>query len=230
MAQPALQAEDLRRVYELGEERVLAVDGVSFSLERGEFVALMGPSGSGKSTLLAMLCGLERPSGGRVLIDGVDLGALSEDERARLRRRKVGFVFQTFNLIPVLSLLENAGLPQLLDGAPASVWRPKAEAALARVGLAHRKDHLPDQASVGEQQRAALARVLAAGPSLLLADEPTGALDSQRGHDVLALLREAARDLGAAVLMVTHDANAAAVADRVLHLRDGRLEDGGFAR
>ncbi len=223
MAVAALVAEDLKRVYEVGGERVAAVDGVSFALERGEFVALMGPSGSGKSTLLAMLAGMERPSSGRVLIDGADLGALSEDERARLRRRKVGFVFQTFNLIPVLSLVENVGLPQLLDGVPASVWTPRAEAALARVGLAHRARHLPEQASVGEQQRAALARVLASGPSLLLADEPTGALDSHRGHDVLALLREAARDLGAAVLMVTHDAGAAAVADRLLRLHDGRL-------
>jgi len=219
-----LVAEDLRRVYELGDERVAAVDGVSLRLERGEFVAMMGPSGSGKSTLLAMLSGLEQPSSGRVLIDGHDLAALSEDARARLRRRKVGFVFQTFNLIPVLSLVENAGLPQLLDGVPASEWRPRALDALQRVGLSHRANHLPDQASVGEQQRAALARVLAARPAILLADEPTGALDSHRGHDVLALLREAARELGAAVLMVTHDPVAASVADRQLHLRDGRLE------
>ncbi len=224
MPEQVLVADALCCVYELGGERVSAVDGVSFGLARGEFVALTGPSGSGKSTLLAMLAGLMRPSSGRVLLEGQDLGQLSEDDRARLRRRKVGFVFQTYNLIPVLSLLENVGLPQLLDGVPASTWEPRAREALARVGLAHRARHLPEQASVGEQQRAALARVLASGPSLLLADEPTGALDSQRGHDVLALLRGAARDLGAAVLMVTHDPSAAAVADRQLHLRDGRLE------
>lgn len=224
MPEAALVAEQLTRVYALGDERVAAVDGVSFTLARGEFAALMGPSGSGKSTLLALLAGLERPSAGRVLLDGQDLYALSEDERAKLRRRKLGFVFQTFNLIPVLSLLENVGLPQMLDGVPASVWEPRAADALRRVGLAHRARHLPDQASVGEQQRAALARVLATGPALLLADEPTGALDSHRSAEVLGLLREAAGALGAAVLMVTHDAAAAAVADRVLHLRDGKLE------
>ena len=198
MSDPARQAEDVRKVYQVGGEEVAAVDGISLSVERGELVALMGPSGSGKSTLRDLFAGLERPSSGRVRIDGQDLALLTEDGRARLPGCKVGFVSQTFNLTPARTLAENVALPQILDGVSASVWGPKAEQAPGRVGLAHRARHLPDQSSVGEQQSAALARVL-------------------------AQLRTSASELGAPVRMVTDDA-AASVADRTLLLRDGRLE------
>jgi putative ABC transport system ATP-binding protein len=216
---PALAASALHKRYDGGVDAVI---DVSLSVEPGEMVAITGPSGSGKSTLLALLAGLERPTGGEVWLAGEKLSALTDDALARLRRRHVGFVFQTFNLIPVLTLAENAGLPQLLDGVPERTWRPRVERALERVGLAHRADHLPSAASVGEQQRAALARVLAAEPRVLFADEPTGSLDSARGADVLRILREAQRS-AVTVLLVTHDADAARACDRQLTMRDGRL-------
>lgn len=215
---PALRAQGLRRRY--GD--VVAVDDVSLSVEPGEWVALTGPSGSGKSTLLALLAGLEAPDAGEIWIGDTPLSTLSDDARARLRRREVGFVFQTFNLVPVLTLAENVALPQLLDGVPERTWRPRVEAALAAVDLAHRAAHLPGTASVGEQQRAAIARALAQEPRVLFADEPTGSLDSGRGAEVLRLLGDAQRR-GVTVVMVTHDATAAAAADRRLVLRDGRL-------
>lgn len=187
-------------------------------------MAITGPSGSGKSTLLALLAGLERPSAGEVWLDGQALSGLNDDARARLRRRSVGFVFQTFNLVPVLTLAENVALPQMLDGVPEATWRPRVEAALARVDLVHRADFLPGTTSVGEQQRAAIARVLAAEPRIVFADEPTGSLDSTRGASVLDLLRSAQRERGVTVVLVTHDPVAAAASDRRIRLRDGRLE------
>lgn len=216
---PALRAQGLTRRY--GDVR--AVDDVSFTVERGEWVALTGPSGSGKSTLLALLAGLEAPDSGEVWIGDTPISRLDDDARARLRRREVGFVFQTFNLVPVLTLAENVALPQLLDGVPEAAWRPRVTAALAAVDLSHRAEHLPGTASVGEQQRAAIARALAQEPKILFADEPTGSLDSGRGAEVLRLLGRA-RDRGTTVLMVTHDVGAAAQADRRLVLKDGRLE------
>ncbi len=219
MSDPVLRAEALHKRYDGGVD---AVVDVSLVVRRGEMVAVTGPSGSGKSTLLALLAGLETPTAGEVWIDGTALASLPDDARARLRRRAVGFVFQTFNLVPVLTLAENVALPQMLDGVPEARWRPRVREALARVGLAHRADHLPGEASVGEQQRAAIARVLAAAPRVVFADEPTGSLDGARGAEVMRLLRAACDD-GATVVLVTHDPGAAAVADRELRMRDGRL-------
>ena len=215
---PALRADSLDKRY----GGVHAVAGVSLSVEPGEWVALTGPSGSGKSTLLALLAGLEAPDSGRVWVGEQALDTLGDDGRARLRRREVGFVFQTFNLVPVLTLEENVALPQVLDGVPAATWRPRVAEALARVELTHRARHLPTDASVGEQQRAAIARAIAQQPRVLFADEPTGSLDSARGEQVLGLLGEA-RAAGVAIVLVTHDAAAAARADRQLRVKDGRL-------
>jgi putative ABC transport system ATP-binding protein len=214
----ALRAESLTKRY----GAVQAVVDVSLSVEAGEWVALTGPSGSGKSTLLALLAGLEVPDAGQVWVGTGALSSLGDDGRARLRRRDIGFVFQTFNLVPVLTIEENVALPQVLDGVPASTWRPRVARALAQVDLSHRARHLPTDASVGEQQRAAIARAIAQQPRILFADEPTGSLDSSRGEDVLRLLGDA-RASGVAVVLVTHDPAAAARADRQLRVKDGRL-------
>jgi len=218
-----LSATMLCKSFGEGAAAVGVLEDVSLSASEGEFLAITGPSGSGKSTLLALLAGLERPTSGEVWLAGRRLGGLADAEMARLRRREVGFVFQTFNLVPVLSIEENAGLPFLLDGRPRREWASRVREALRAVGLEHRAHHFPDQVSVGERQRTAIARAIAARPRVLFADEPTGSLDSERGRVVLDLLRSAA-SLGCAVVMVTHDPSAAARADRSVHLRDGRLE------
>jgi ABC-type lipoprotein export system ATPase subunit len=203
-----------------GREDVLALDGVELELCAGEFVSLVGPSGSGKSTLLHLAGGIDQPDDGRILFDDRDLGRLSVGERARLRRREIGFVFQFFHLIPTLTVAENVGLPLLLDGRRAD---GVVAATVARVGLADRADHLPGELSGGEMQRAAIARALVASPRLLLADEPTGNLDSATGKEVLDVLVTEVVGVGAALLMVTHDERAAGRAGRVLTLRDGRV-------
>ena len=205
-----------------GRERVVAVNGLDLEVAAGEFVGLVGPSGSGKSTLLHLAGGLDRPDEGAVLFDGRDLTTLSVAERARLRRRDVGFVFQFFHLIPTLTVAENVALPLVLDG----VRRPgsKAAAALERVGLGHRARHLPGELSGGEMQRTAIARAVVHSPRLILADEPTGNLDSATGADVLAVLADQVSAAGAALVMATHDPGAAARAGRVVRLRDGRLD------
>jgi len=218
-----LNAIALCKSFGEGPDAVPVLENVSLSASEGEFLAITGPSGSGKSTLLALLAGLERPTSGEVWLGEHRLSALDDARMARLRRREVGFVFQTFNLVPVLSIEENAGLPFLLDGRPRSEWIDRVRAALDTVGLQHRARHFPDQVSVGERQRTAIARVLAGQPRILFADEPTGSLDSERGAAMLDLLRAAA-NRGCAVVMVTHDPAAAARADRRLHIRDGKLE------
>ena len=217
----ALSLQGIDKRFRRGFEDVVALAGVDLDLAPGEFLALVGPSGSGKSTLLHLAGGLDRPDAGRVFVAGTDLATLSAGERARLRRRHVGFVFQFFHLIPTLSVAENVGLPLLLDRVRA-VQGPVTE-MLERVGLAHRASHLPGELSGGEMQRAAIARALVARPELLLADEPTGNLDSATGQEILDLLAERVRDTGAALLMVTHDHGAASRADRVVSLKDGRL-------
>jgi len=196
---------------------------VSLSVAHGEFVAVMGPSGCGKSTLLHLLGGLDAPSRGSVLFEGQPVHKLSDDAITQLRRRKIGYVFQFFNLIPVLTAVENAALPLVLDGIATAVARTKASALLERVGLGSRLGSRPDQLSAGQQQRVAIARALVAEPALVLADEPTGNLDTQASQEIAALLQRMARDWGRSVLMVTHDARVAAHANRVVFLRDGRI-------
>jgi putative ABC transport system ATP-binding protein len=215
-----LRFEAVSKRYSAGSREVLALDGVDLSVAEGELVALVGKSGSGKSTLLHLAGGLDVADSGRVLLDERDVGQLAIAERARMRRREIGFVFQFFHLIPTLTVLENVELPLLLDGAKRGTRGPEL---LERVGLGGRADHLPGELSGGELQRAAVARALVARPRLLLADEPTGNLDSVNGEEVLRLLRDEVRQEGTALLMVTHDDEAAARADRVHRLADGHI-------
>jgi putative ABC transport system ATP-binding protein len=220
-----VQAENLTKVYGTGETAVTALDHVSLGVNAGEFVAVMGPSGCGKSTLLHLLGGLDRPTDGRVLIDDQPLYDLSDEGLTRLRRRKIGFVFQFYNLIPVLDATENAALPVMLDGTRPAKAKARAKAWLEKVGLGDRLDSRPDQLSGGQQQRVAIARALVTEPQLVLADEPTGNLDSHAGDEIAALLRQVANEWGRAVVMVTHDARIASVADRIVFLRDGAIVD-----
>jgi ABC-type lipoprotein export system ATPase subunit len=216
-----LELSGVSKVYEQGGDRVVAVDEVTLSVEPGESVALIGPSGSGKSTLLHLAGGLDRPDRGSVRLGGRDLAALSVGERARLRRRELGFIFQFFHLVPGLSVAENVELPLLLDGRRDKGGR--VHELLERVGLGHRAGHQPGQLSGGEMQRTAIARALVAEPDLVLADEPTGNLDSAAGAAILDLLGEVVTDAGAALVLVTHDHRAAARTERTLHVRDGRV-------
>jgi len=218
-----LRLEAVRKGFRRGREEVLALDGVDLRVDAGGFTALVGPSGSGKSTLLHLAGGLDKPDAGRILLEDRDLSTLSAGERAQLRRRQVGLVFQFFHLIPTLTVAENVELPLVLDGAHTRNGR--VGDLLGRVGLSHRADHVPGELSGGEMQRAAIARALVARPRLLLADEPTGNLDSATGGEILDVLCEQVSEEGTALLMVTHDQAAAARANHVLHLRDGRLAD-----
>src|SRR5205807_5731141 len=215
-----LRLDGVSKRFRRGREDVVALDGVELGLEAGEFVSLVGPSGSGKSTLLHLAGGIDQPDDGQVLFDDRDLGRLSVGERARLRRREIGFVFQFFHLIPTLTVAENVGLPLLLDGRRAD---GAVADTIAQVGLTDRARHLPGELSGGEMQRAAIARALVARPRLLLADEPTGNLDSATGKEVLDVLVTEVVEVGAALLMATHDERAAQRAGRVLALRDGRV-------
>jgi len=218
-----IETRDLQKAYQMGEVSVQALRGVDLSVTPGEFVAIMGPSGSGKSTLLHLLGGLEAASQGEVVIGERRLSELGEHGVTLLRRRKIGVVFQFYNLLPTMTAEENVGLPLLLDGVPAAERTARAAEALAWVGLAERARHTPDRLSGGEQQRVALARALVILPEVILADEPTGNLDSAAGGHVLDLLRRACDETGQTVIMVTHDPAAAARADRVLFLHDGRV-------
>jgi putative ABC transport system ATP-binding protein len=219
-----LEARDLAKTYSTGGVDVLALRGVEIALAPGEFVAVVGPSGCGKSTLLNLLGGLDRPTAGQVLLEGARVDTRSETELAVLRRRKLGFVFQFFNLVPNLSAVENVELPALLAGTPRRDARSRALSLLAELGLARGADRLPMHLSGGEQQRVALARALLNKPLAVLADEPTGNLDTAGARDIVALLRRT-RERGQAVLLVTHDARVAAAADRVVSLRDGLVVD-----
>ena len=216
-----LIVENLQKVYRSGGAQLTVLQEVSFQVEPGAFVAIVGPSGSGKSTLLALLAGLDRPTAGSVRLQGTDLGELTEDERARLRRERIGFVFQSFQLIPTLSAQENVQVPLELAGARGAAG--EARALLGRVGLAGREHHFPAQLSGGEQQRVAVARAFAHGPSILYADEPTGNLDSVTGGRIVALLEELNRERGTTLVLVTHDLELAARAGRVIRLADGRM-------
>jgi len=207
-----------------GRRQVTALDTVSLTIARGELVSVIGPSGSGKSTLLNLVGGLDRPSSGEVRVDGQALARLSDDDLTRVRRDKVGFIFQFFNLLPTLSCLENVGLPLHLRGWPRSKVHARAVELLELVQLGHRIHHLPDELSGGERQRVAIARALSIFPPILLADEPTGNLDTRTGEDILALVRDLHARLGSTVVIVTHDMNVAGSCDRTIALRDGRLE------
>jgi putative ABC transport system ATP-binding protein len=220
-----LEARDLVKRYPLGEGVVEALRGVSLSVAKGEFVAIMGTSGSGKSTMLQLLGGLDIPTSGEVVIDGVNLTALDEEARTLTRRDKTGFVFQYFNLIPLLSVSENVGLPFLIAGDSLSSHRERVAALLELVGLTAKADNSADQLSAGEQQRVALARALATEPAILLADEPTGNLDYTTGAEILDLLWDSCDRLGQTIILVSHDARAAAYADRVFVVRDGVILD-----
>ena len=219
-----LELHEVTRVHGSGPTVVWALRGVSLAVAAGELVAVMGPSGSGKSTLLHLAGGLDRPTGGRVVVEGTDLGGLAEPALARLRRRAVGYVFQDFNLIPALTAVENVALPRELDGVPWRAARADALRALAEVGIEDLAGRFPDDMSGGQQQRVAIARALVGERRLVLADEPTGALDSETGEAVLRLLRSRC-DAGAAGVLVTHEARHAAWADRVVFLRDGSVAD-----
>ncbi len=220
---PLIQTENLTKVYGKGDTAVVALDHVSMSVDPGEFVAVMGPSGCGKSTLLHLLGGLDRPTDGRVMIDGNSLSTLSDNALTQLRRRKIGFVFQFFNLIPILSSVDNAALPLLLDGKNSAQSKQKAAEWLEKVGLGARLGNRPDQLSAGQQQRVAIARALITEPMLVLADEPTGNLDSRASDEIAALLQQVAKEWGRSVLMVTHDPRIAAYADRIIFLKDGKI-------
>jgi len=222
---PLIEAVGLGKAYAVGERTLQALSGIDFAVAPGEFVAVMGPSGSGKSTLLHILGGLEGASAGSCRFAGRDLAALDDDERSRIRAARIGFVFQSFHLLPQLSIAENAALPFLYGEGEAADARARADAALRRVGLADRREHRPAQLSGGEMQRAAIARAIVVDPELLLADEPTGNLDSETGERILAILDEL-RDSGTTIVLVTHDAQVARHAGRVVTIRDGRIASG----
>ena len=219
-----LEAEQLQKQYRLGEHAVYALAGVTLAVERGDLVAIMGPSGSGKSTLLHLLGGLDQPSGGEVSLAGQRLSVLNDDQATLVRRRNVGFVFQSYNLLPTLTAEENVLLPLIIDGQDPARFRERVDRLLTLVGLADRRRHKPDQLSGGEQQRVAIARALVTQPAIVLADEPTGNLDSKTGTAIMELLRRSRDELGQTIVLVTHDPRAAAYADRVVFLRDGQVQ------
>ncbi len=223
MPTPILTATNLHRSYPLAESQVPALRGVSLTVESGEFVAIMGPSGCGKSTLLQLCGAMDRPDQGTLEIGGHSLASTSDADLTRLRRERIGFVFQFFNLLPTLSLLENIAMPLLLARQPEKAAFRKASEWAERVGISHRLHHMPGQISGGEAQRAALARAVIHQPALLIADEPTGSLDSANGTLVLELFRDLNRDFGVTILLATHDATVAAMAHRTLHMKDGLL-------
>jgi putative ABC transport system ATP-binding protein len=220
-----IQTENLTKIYGAGETAVTALDHVGIHVMEGEFVAVMGPSGCGKSTLLHLLGGLDRPSEGSVTIDGTAIADMKDDDLTRLRRRRMGFVFQFFNLIPVLTAVENAALPVTLDGFKPVEAKKRAAEWLTRFGLGDRLASRPDQLSGGQQQRVAVARALVTEPALILADEPTGNLDTRSGDEIAGLLRDVTKKYGRTVVMVTHDPRIAAYADRIIFLKDGKVVD-----
>ena len=220
---PVIEVEDLTKTYQMGDSEVRALRGVSFVVTRGEFVALMGPSGSGKSTLMHLLGCLDRPTAGDYWLDGLAVAGLSRGEQAAVRNERIGFVFQTFNLLPRLSALDNVAMPLLYRGREKEV-RERATAALERVGLAERLHHRPTELSGGQRQRVAVARALVTNPALILADEPTGNLDSKTGADIMALLTELNGE-NRTIILVTHDTAVAGYARRVLMMMDGEIND-----
>ncbi|MBI4663911.1 MAG: ABC transporter ATP-binding protein [Verrucomicrobia bacterium] len=222
-APPVVVIQETSKIYQQGEINVIALDRVSLTIRGGEFLSLMGPSGSGKSTLLHIVAGVDRPTSGECCVRGIDLKRLNESELADWRNQNVGFVFQAFNLIPVLTAYENVELPLLLTRLRGKARRTQVNTALELVGLADRRNHLPRQLSGGQEQRVAIARALVTDPPLMVADEPTGNLDSQSAHDVLTILQALSRSAGKTVILVTHDPKAAAFGTRTVHLEKGQL-------
>jgi putative ABC transport system ATP-binding protein len=225
VSEPIVQIRELTKVYAQGEIQVTALDRITLDIAAAEFLALMGPSGSGKSTLLHIIAGVDRPTSGQCLVQGVDVTKLNESQLADWRNHNVGFIFQTFNLIPVLTAAENVELPLLLTRLNRAQRRRQVETALELVGLADRAKHLPRQLSGGQEQRVAIARALVTDPALVVADEPTGNLDSHSAHDVLTVLQSLRKDAGKTVIMVTHDPKAAAFGTRQIHLEKGELSN-----
>jgi len=223
MAETIVQIRELTKIYAQGEIQVTALDRVTLDIAAGEFLALMGPSGSGKSTLLHIIAGVDRPTSGECLVQGVDVTKLNESQLADWRNHNVGFIFQTFNLIPVLTAAENVELPLLLTRLNRTQRRKQVETALEVVGLADRAKHLPRQLSGGQEQRVAIARALVTDPALIVADEPTGNLDSHSAQEVLSVLQSLRQDAGKTIILVTHDPKAAAFGTRTIHLEKGEL-------
>jgi putative ABC transport system ATP-binding protein len=222
-ANPIVRLTDVKKEYSLGGT-VTALDGVEFSLPAGSYTAVMGPSGSGKSTLLNLIGALDTPTAGRVSVDGTDIAGLSEDGRAKLRGTKIGFIFQTFNLMPRLSARENVELPLVFAEWDTDSRTERAESLLNRVGLGERMDHMPQELSGGQRQRVAIARALATDPAIVLADEPTGNVDTETGDEIMSLLSDT-HERGNTILLVTHERRIAEHADRIVHVRDGRREN-----
>ncbi len=218
-----IEVVDVTKVYRRGKNEIRALDGVSLSVPKGQFLSVMGSSGSGKSTMLNLLGALDVPSSGQLRIDGKEISRFPDDELSKFRRDRLGFIFQFFNLLPTLTAIENVILPELLAGKSRDELEPRAKALLEQFGLKGRDTHRPDELSGGQMQRVAIARALLSEPALLLADEPTGNLDSKTGAEVLRLIRDATRERNLTVVMVTHDAQAASVGDRVVRLADGRV-------
>lgn len=218
-----LRASHLTKTYQMGSVEVHALREVDFEVTHGEFVAIMGPSGSGKSTLLHLLGGLDNPTAGEIILAGQKLSELGDDDITRVRRKKVGFIFQFYNLLPTLSAAENVALPLLIDGQSAAKYQDDIDDLLTMVGIGARGDHRPDQLSGGEQQRVAIARAFVNQPEIVLADEPTGNLDSKSGAAILELLQRACKQMQATIVMVTHDPRAASYADRIVFLKDGAI-------
>jgi putative ABC transport system ATP-binding protein len=218
-----IETTDLWKTYTMGSEEIHALRGVSVQIDRGEYVAIMGPSGSGKSTLMNLIGCLDTPSRGRYLLNGKDVGAMNDNELARIRNEEIGFVFQTFNLLPRASALHNVELPLVYAGIPARERETRARAVLEQVELTGRMTHRPNELSGGQRQRVAIARALVNNPSILLADEPTGNLDSKTGGEIMSLFARL-HDAGNTIVLVTHEADVAAFAHRALHLRDGQVE------
>ncbi|MCU1284978.1 MAG: transporter ATP-binding protein [Acidobacteriales bacterium] len=220
---PIIQAENLTKVYHVGKVEVPALQGISFSVEHGEFVSIVGPSGSGKSTLFYLLGGLTRATSGRVVIDGADFAKLSDAERTEMRKQKIGFVFQKFNLLPTLTARDNIAIAHDIAGKKGPVDEAHLKKVASMLGIEDRLDHRPSELSGGQQQRVALARALVNRPSIILADEPTGNLDTKNSDLVLSMLRQSNKEFGQTVLMITHNPEAARYGDRIIHMRDGQI-------